>query len=62
MKDCKTKEKGINICLWKIHKDAFNKSEALIGAILQKMSGLNKARKKFLITYIYVIFRITREV
>jgi len=30
--------------------DAFNKSEALIGAIIEKMSGLNKARKKFLIT------------
>jgi hypothetical protein len=29
---------------------AFNKSEALIGAIIGKMSGLNKARKKFLIT------------
>jgi len=31
------------------NQDAFNKSEALIGAIIQKMSGINKARKKFLI-------------
>ena len=30
--------------------DAFNKSEAVIGAIIEKMSGLNKARKKFLTT------------
>lgn len=32
------------------NQDAFNKSESLIGAIIEKMSGLNKARKKFLIT------------
>jgi hypothetical protein len=30
--------------------DACEKSEALIGAIIQKMSGLNKARKKFMLT------------
>jgi hypothetical protein len=29
--------------------DACNKSEALIGAMLEKMQGLNKSRKKFLI-------------
>ena len=29
--------------------DALNKSEALIGAIIGKMSGLNKSRKKFMI-------------
>lgn len=29
--------------------DALNKSEALIGAIIEKMSGLNKSRKKFMI-------------
>ena len=34
----------------KTKNDAFNKSEALIGAIIEKMSGLNKSRKKFLIT------------
>jgi hypothetical protein len=34
----------------KTNNDAFNKSEALIGAIIRKMSGLNKARKNFLIT------------
>ena len=30
--------------------DAMNKSEALIGAIIGKMSGLNKAREKFMIS------------
>lgn len=30
--------------------DAINKSEALIGAIIGKMFGLNKARRKFMIT------------
>jgi hypothetical protein len=30
--------------------DAMNKSEALIGAIIRKMSGLNKAREKFMIS------------
>jgi hypothetical protein len=33
-----------------IKLDAHNKSEALIGAIIRKMSGLNKAREKFMIT------------
>ena len=30
--------------------DALNKSEALIGAIIEKMSGINKSRKKFMLS------------
>lgn len=36
-------------------EDAFNKSEALIGAIIQKMSGINKARKKFIL-HIFMLY------
>ena len=35
--------------------DALNKSEALIGAIIGKMSGLNKSRKKFMIR-IFILY------
>ena len=39
----------------KNNQDAFNKSEALIDAIIQKMSGINKARKNFLL-HIFMLY------
>jgi hypothetical protein len=35
--------------------DALNKSEAFVGAIIEKMKGLNKSRKKFMIS-LFLLF------
>ena len=51
-----TNEKSIKICFMSIKTlDASKKSEALIVAMIEKMQGINKSRKKFLIR-IFILF------